>query len=79
MTDEAHLIRLLADAQRSGARTIDATTLNDLDRAVAYRIQSGVREELGESVGMLKTAVQPNAVVAAPIFDSRIARTPGAR
>ncbi len=79
MTDEANLIRLLAEAQRTGARTIDATTLGDLDRAAAYRIQSGVRAELGESIGTLKTAVQPNAVVAAPIFDSRVARMPGAR
>lgn len=79
MTEEANLIRLLANAQRTGARTIDAAMLSDLDRAAAYRIQSGVRAELGESIGMLKTAVQPNAVVAAPIFDSRVARMPGAR
>jgi 2-keto-4-pentenoate hydratase len=79
MTDEARLIRLLADAQRNGTRTIDASMLTDLDRAAAYRIQAGVRDELGESIGMIKTAVQPNAVVAAPIFDSRLARTPGAR
>jgi 2-keto-4-pentenoate hydratase len=79
MTDEADLIRRLTDAQRSGARTIDATTLGWIDTAAAYRIQSGVRERLGEPVGMLKTAVQPNAVVAAPIYASRVVREPNAQ
>jgi 2-keto-4-pentenoate hydratase len=38
-----------------------------------------VRSSLGEAIGMLKTAVQPGAVVAAPIYASRVVRAPGAR
>ena len=79
MTDDADLIRLLSDAQRSGARTIDATTIGDLDRAAAYRILTGTQVELGEATGLLKTAVQPDGVgAAAPIYASRLGRSPHA-
>lgn len=79
MISETELVGLLAEAQRSGARTIDAATLTGLDTAAAYRIQSGVRAQLGEPIGMLKTAVQPQAVVAAPIYASRVVRAPNAQ
>jgi len=77
MTSEADLIRLLSDGQRTGARTIDATTLADLDSAAAYRVLAATQSSLGETAGMLKTAVHPDGVgVAAPIYASRIGRSP---
>lgn len=77
MTDEADLIRLLTDAQRSGSRSIDATTLAHLDRPAAYRVLTATQTALGEATGMLKTAVQPDGVgAAAPIFASRVGRAP---
>lgn len=79
MISESYLIEQLADAQRTGSRPIDAATLSALDTPAAYRIQSGVRALLGERIGMLKTAVQPSAVVAAPIYASRVVRAPGAQ
>ena len=79
MTTEAELIGLLSDAHHSGARIIDATAFGALDKAAAYRIQSAVRSRLGEAVGMLKTAVQPNAAVAGPIYASRVVRVPHAQ
>ena len=53
MTSEADLIRLLSDGQRTGARTIDATTLSDLDRVAAYRVLAATRSSLSEATGML--------------------------
>ncbi len=79
MISETELVGLLAEAQRSGARTIDAATLTSLDTAAAYRIQAAVRAQLGEPIGMLKTALQPQAGVAAPIYASRVVRAPNAR
>ena len=77
MTTEADLIRLLSDGQRTGARSIDATTLGDLDRAAAYRVLAATQSALGEATGMLKTAVHPNGIgVAAPIYASRVGRAP---
>ncbi|HZY68858.1 MAG TPA: fumarylacetoacetate hydrolase family protein [Devosia sp.] len=76
MTSEAELIRLLTEAQRSGSRALDATTLGDLDRAAAYRVLSETKMALGEASGMLKTAIHPDGVgVAAPIFASRVGRS----
>ena len=77
MTSEADLIRLFSDAQRSGARSLDVAALAGLDRAAAYRVQAGTQASLGEAVGMLKTAVHPDGVgVAAPIYASRVGRSP---
>lgn len=78
MTSEADLIRLFSDGQRTGVRSIDATALADLDRAAAYRVLAGTKSSLGEAAGMLKTAVHPDGVgVAAPIYASRVGRSPG--
>ena len=77
MSSEDDLIRLLSDGQRTGARTIDATTLSDLDRGAAYRVLAATQSALGEVAGMLKTAVHPDGVgVAAPIYASRVGRSP---
>jgi 2-keto-4-pentenoate hydratase len=78
MTSEADLIGLLSDAQRTGSRTLDATTLTDLDRAAAYCVLAGTQASLGEATGMLKTAIHPDGVgVAAPIYASRVGQSPG--
>ncbi len=70
---EQQLIQMLADAQRLGRHDIDAALFDTLDRPAAYRMQAGVLDQLGETVGMLKTAVHPDGVgVAAPIFASRV-------
>lgn len=76
MTSEADLIRLLSDGQRTGARTIDATTLGDLDRVAAYRVLAATQNSLSETTGMLKTALHPDGIgVAAPIYTSRVGRS----
>lgn len=76
MTD-AELIAGLAAAQRAGSNAVDSAPYAQLDRAGAYRVQVGVLRALGESVGMLKTAVQADGVgVAAPIYSSKVARAP---
>jgi 2-keto-4-pentenoate hydratase len=77
MNNEADLIRLLSEGQRTGARAIDASTLSGLDRAAAYRVLAATQSSLGEATGMLKTAVHPDGVgVAAPIYASRVGRSP---
>ncbi len=76
MTSESDLVRLLSDAQRTGSRTIDATSFGDLDRAAAYRVIHETRTALGEGTAMLKSALHPDGVgVAAPIYASRVGRT----
>jgi 2-keto-4-pentenoate hydratase len=77
MTSETDLINLLSDGQRNGARSIDAASLGDLDRAAAYRILAATQSSLAEATGMLKTAIHPDGVgVAAPIYASRVGRSP---
>lgn len=77
MTTESELIRLLADATRAGANTVDPVTINGLDRAAAYRVQAGILQELGAEVGMLKTGIHPDGVgIAAPIHAARVGRGP---
>jgi 2-keto-4-pentenoate hydratase len=72
---EAEMIAALADAERHGTHPVNAEPFAALDRAAAYRIQIGVRDAVGATVGMLKTAVQSDGVgVAAPIYASRIGR-----
>ncbi len=73
---EAEMIAALADGQRRGTHTIDPAHYAALDRATANRIQIGVLDALGATVGMLKTAVQGDGVgVASPIYASRIGRS----
>ena len=61
-------------------RNVDAAPYNELDRAAAYFIQTGVLTSLRETVGMLKTAVQSDGVgVAAPIYATRVGYAPDYR
>ncbi len=78
MTTEADLIQQLVAAHRASQSTVDATLFSDIDRAAAYRIQAGVLAALGETAGLIKTAVQPDGTgIAAPIFASRFGRSGG--
>jgi 2-keto-4-pentenoate hydratase len=72
---EAEMIASLADGQRRGTHTVDGAAFTSLDRAAAYRIQSGVLSSIGATVGMLKTAIHSDGVgVAAPIFATNVGR-----
>jgi len=72
---EAEMIASLADGHRRGMHTVDGGPFSALDRAAAYRIQSGVMNAIGAEVGMLKTAIQTDHVgVAAPIFAANVGR-----
>lgn len=76
MTTEATLIAQLADAQTKSLQTVDALPYAALDRAAAYRVQTGVLAAVGATVGMLKTAVHPDGVgVVAPIFATRVGQS----
>ena len=76
MRTTAELIRLLSDAQRTGRRSVDATALDGLDRPAAYRIMLATQSGLGETTGMLKTAVLADGFgAAAPIYASRVGRS----
>src|SRR3569833_3187950 len=78
--DEARLIAQLTDAQRHGTHGVDATPYSTLDRAAAYRVQSGVRLGLGRSVGMVKTGIHSDSVgVVAPIYADAVGRAPAFR
>jgi hypothetical protein len=73
MTDEADLIGLLAAAENAGSHDVDPTPYAQLDRAAAYRVQTGVLSATGASVGMLKTGIHPDgAGVVAPIPSARV-------
>ena len=73
MTTEAELSSHLIAAHRAAASEVDPSLYADLDIASAFRIQAAVMAGLGESVGMLKTAVSPDGVgVAAPIFAAHV-------
>lgn len=72
---EAEMIASLADGQRRGTHGVDGAPFASLDRAAAYRVQSGVLKAVGAKIGMLKTAVQSDGVgVAAPIYAAGIGR-----
>ena len=72
---EAEMIASLADGQRRGTHTVDGAPFAPLDRAAAYRVQSGVLNAVGAKIAMLKTAVQADGVgVAAPIYASGVGR-----
>jgi len=74
------LIQFLTEAQRSGSRDVDAALYSGLDRAAAYRIQTGVLTSLRETVGMLKTAVHSDGVgVVAPIYATHVGSAPDYR
>lgn len=76
MATENELIERLVAAQRARRSEVDATLFADIDRAAAYRIQAGVLSALGETPGLIKTAVQPDGVgIAAPIFASRFGQS----
>jgi 2-keto-4-pentenoate hydratase len=78
MTDEAELIRRLAEASRAGVHTVDPAPYAALDRAAAYRVQTGVLAATGGSVGLLKTGVHPDGVgIVAPIPAAGVGRAPG--
>ena len=78
--DEARLIAQLTDAQRHGTHGVDATPYSHLDRAAAYRVQSGVRLGLGRSIGMVKTGIHSDSVgVVAPIYADAVGRAPAFR
>lgn len=73
MTTETDLARQLADAQRSGSRSVDQGALASIDRAAAYRIQLATMAALNETPGMFKLAVASvgNGAIA-PIYASRV-------
>ena len=74
--NDAQLIDALAAAQRNH-RTIDSAPYAALDREAAYRVQVGVMKALGETAGMLKTAVHADGVgVVAPIYGDQVGRAP---
>ena len=72
---EAEMIASLADGQRNGTHIVDGAAFASLDRADAYRVQSGVMLAVGASAAMLKTAIHSDGVgTAAPIFASKVGR-----
>jgi 2-keto-4-pentenoate hydratase len=74
---EAQLIDALVDAQRAGSNAVDSAPYAALDREAAYRVQVGVMNALGETAGMLKTAVHADGVgVVAPIYADKVGRAP---
>lgn len=76
MITEATLVQQLVDAQRSGTHGVDAAPYAGLDLAAAYRVQTGVLQALGETVGLYKSAVAPDGTgVVAPIFASRVGQS----
>ena len=76
LMSEAELIALLADAQRNGTHTIDPTLFAGIDRAAAYRVQTGVTAALGWTVGMLKTAIHSDGIGAAgSIYAQHVGRS----
>ncbi|WP_417308793.1 hypothetical protein [Devosia sp.] len=73
MTSEAELSQSLIAAQRAATSSVDPSPFTAVDIGAGFRIQAAVMAGLGETVGMLKTAVSPDGVgVAAPIFASRV-------
>jgi len=74
---EAELTEALARAQRDGSANVDSAPYAALDRDAAYRVQVGVLKTLGETVGMLKTAVHADGVgVVAPIYAGKVRPAP---
>ena len=69
---EAEMIAALAKANRNQTNSVDPEPFSKLDRAAAYRIQSGVVSELGARIGMIKAAIQDGVGVAAPILSPQI-------
>lgn len=75
MTNEAELIRRLANAASTGTHTVDAVPFSALDRAAAYRVQTGVLVATGGSVGMLKTGIGGDGLgIVAPIPGAGLGR-----
>ena len=73
---EAEMIAALADGQRRGSHTVEGASFAALDRASAYRIQSGVMTSIGAELGMLKTAIHGDGVgVAAPIYRANVGQS----
>lgn len=69
MTAETDLAQRLAEAHRSGTRSVDQSQYAGLDRGAAYRVQAAVMSLLGRSPGMLKVAVAPDGTgTVAPIY-----------
>jgi 2-keto-4-pentenoate hydratase len=78
--DIAELTKRLADARRTGTRTVNASTFRELSREQAYDIQTGVQSAAGARLGMLKTAVHADGVgVASPIYADLVGRAPSMR
>lgn len=72
MPSEHDLAQQLVNAQRSGRHDVDPVPFAALDQAAAYRIQTKAMELLGETPGVLKTAVTQAGAAVAPIFRSRV-------
>ncbi len=72
MTALSDLAQRLASAQRTGRHDVDPGPYAALTEADAYGIQTNVMEMLGETPGMLKTAITPGGPAVAPIFRSRV-------
>jgi 2-keto-4-pentenoate hydratase len=78
MTTESELIRQLADAQRAATPVVDASAAAGLERAAAYRVQTGFFAALGERAGMYKVWTDGKGDAAlAPIPASRIVNSGG--
>lgn len=76
MSTENQLIAALVDAQRRGAQDVDAAPYSALGWDAAYRVQHGVMQALGESMGLYKTATAADGTgIVAPIFASRVGQS----
>ncbi len=70
----------LVAAHRAGRHDVDARPYSELDRETALAVQLRVMQLLGETPGLIKTAVAPDGMgVAAPIFASRFGQSPSFR
>jgi 2-keto-4-pentenoate hydratase len=76
MTAESELIQQLVAAQRAGTHVVDPAPYAALDRAAAYRVQTGVMSALGERAALYKVGVAAGgAGIVAPIYASRVGVT----
>jgi len=70
------LAHQLAEAHKAGRHDVDAKPYSELDRDAALAVQLRVMQLLGQTPGLLKTAVAPDGVgVCAPIFASKFSQS----
>jgi 2-keto-4-pentenoate hydratase len=70
------LAHQLAEANKADRHDVDAKPYSQLDRDTALAVQLRVMQLLGQTPGLLKTAVAPDGVgVCAPIFASKFGQS----